>query len=581
MFFLKSKKISSILILTTIITMLCSNIPTVQAKLQFSDVSTEYEYATAIYSLLNDGIIEAQKQSDNTYLFKPYESISRGETVKLITTALIGKNTNTLGTTVKFSDIPESHWANKYVKYATETQIVSSYPDGTFRPDNPITYGEVVKMLVCAKGYANKYKETSPWYDGYIELATQLGITKNIVHPGNWEVSRALVALLIYNFIHEKSIPVLYFSGNLSNMTNKKDERKITVSYKSNNISFDCYAKIKLQGTSSLAYNKKNYTINFYKDSSYSEKNKVDVGWGAQNKYCLKANWIDKTHSRNVVTANLVTQMQKKYNVLNIAPANGAIDGFPVEIYINNAYHGLYTLNIPKDEWMFNMDSSNPDNIVVGGEDWGPETLFKAMPNFKMWEVEVGEDNDYTLDKLNRLFNFVMNTSDEEFKAHINEYLSLDACLNYYIMTDMSYLLDNLGKNMLLATYDGNVWYPCLYDLDTAWGTNERGAGLLKYEQYLVGFDYTRLFHRIEQCFPDKLSQRYFELRQDVLSRNNILFKFNGFKNLIPETAFARELLKWGPNLPGYSISQIETFLDNMMPRLDNKYNNMRINANK
>ena len=178
---------------------------------------------------------------------------------------------------------------------------------------------------------------------------------------------------------------------------------------------------------------------------------------------------------------------------------------------------------------------------------------------------------------MNRLFDFVMNTSDEEFKTHINEYLSLDACLNYYIMTDMAYLLDNLGKNMLLATYDGNVWYPCLYDLDTAWGTNERGDGLLKYEQYLVGFDYTRLFERIEQCFPDKLSQRYFELRQDVLSRNNILFKFNGFKNLIPETAFARELLKWGPVLPGYGTSQIETFLDNMIPRLDNKYNNMKI----
>ena len=118
-------------------------------------------------------------------------------------------------------------------------------------------------QMTGTKGFANKYKETSPWYDGYIELATQLGITKNIVHPGNWEVSRALVAQLIYNFIHEKSIPVLYFSGNLSNMTNKKDERKITVSYKSNNISFDCYAKIKLQGTSSLAYNKKNYTATF------------------------------------------------------------------------------------------------------------------------------------------------------------------------------------------------------------------------------------------------------------------------------------------------------------------------------
>ena len=31
------------------------------------------------------------------------------------------------------------------------------------------------------------------------------------------------------------------------------------------------------------------------------------------------------------------------------------IDGYPVEIYINGEFLGLYTWNIPKDKWTFNM----------------------------------------------------------------------------------------------------------------------------------------------------------------------------------------------------------------------------------
>ena len=556
---------------------LFSGVEVAKAEFLFPDVSKEYEYAKAIYSLVEEGIINGETQSDGEILFRPYRIISRAEVVKLITIALIGEKEANLKISKEFPDVPKEHWASKYVNYAVETGIVNCYPDGTFKPEAEATYGEVVKMLVCAKDYAGRYKTTDPWYDGYIDIAYHAGITGNIIHPGNWGVSRALTAQLIYNFKNVKPIPKLYLAGDVHNLPLTKEDRKISVWYESSELSFGSYAKIKLQGTSSMAYAKKNYTINFYKDSSFSEKLKVDVGWGKQSKYCLKANWIDKTHARNVVTAKLVTQMQKKYGVMETAPENGAIDGFPVEVYINGDFQGLFTMNIPKDEWMFNMDKDNPDNIVVGGDDWGPETQFEAMPNLKMWEVEVGEENDYTLQKLNRLFDFVINSSDEEFKKNFGEYLSLDSTLNYYIMTDFAYLIDNLGKNMLLATYDGKVWYPSLYDLDSSWGTNTAGDGLFGYEENAMGFWHNNLFERLEKCFPHELATRYFELRKDILTKNNILFKFNAFANLVPEETYRKELNKWGPNLPGYGISQIESYLDVIVPRLDAKYADFKI----
>ena len=102
--------------------------------------------------------------------------------------------------------------------------------------------------------------------------------------------------------------PKLYFTGDMSKITDpkqtsKKIECDIDFEYRSRGQIVNGAAKIKIQGTSSTQYAKKNYTINFYEDSTYGSKKKINVGWGAQSKYCLKANWIDKTHSRNVVTA--------------------------------------------------------------------------------------------------------------------------------------------------------------------------------------------------------------------------------------------------------------------------------------
>lgn len=368
-------------------------------------------------------------------------------------------------------------------------------------------------------------------------------------------------------------IPKLYFEGDLSEMKNKKDIRHISVTYRDGVRDFEGFAEIKLQGTSSLAYNKKNYTITLFRDEGHEEKLKVDMGWGAQSKYCLKANWIDRTHARNVVTARLVTQAQQQYNVLPDAPRNGAIDGFPVEIYLNGRFFGLYTLNIPKDEWMFNMDGDNPNHIVLCGEGWDNPNYFRAEPDFESWAVEVGEESPETLAKVSRLFDFIMNSSDEEFRQDFGKYLDLDAALNYYVFTDVAYMIDNRGKNMLLATYDGQKWFLQLYDLDSCWGSSTNGREIHYDVDAMPGImDKTLLFERLADNFAPELATRYFELREGVLSRENILREFRAFREEIPTLSFVKENLRWGPVIRGFGIKQIETFLDDTTQARDQRY---------
>lgn len=374
----------------------------------------------------------------------------------------------------------------------------------------------------------------------------------------------------------KKEILKLYLYGDMSEMNDKKDVRSIMAIFQNEGESVNCYATIKVQGTSSLSYEKKNYTIRFFEDYAHEVEKPVDIGWGAQHEYCLKANWIDKTHSRNIVTANLAAEIQKKYGVLEQAPNNGLIDGFPVEVYVNGQYHGLYTWNIPKGAWQFGMDEDDPNHIVMCGETWDSATVFKAEPDFEAWSVEAGPETEESLLKFIRMADFVMHSSDEEFKAHFGEYIDLDATLNYYVLAEFAYLLDNFGKNMLIVTYDGKVWYPSLYDLDTSWGTDYTGLELWDYENELPNFARMNdLAERVQLLFPQELHDRYFELREDILTKEHILEMFHEFDRSIPAAAKERENGRWGKNIPGYGLDQIEEYLDTVMERLDEKYENL------
>lgn len=77
-----------------------------------------------------------------------------------------------------YSDVAEANWYHAYVENLTAYGIVNGYPDGTFRPENELTRGEFLKLLVCAVapgeiGEAESYH----WAGRYLTTAVNLGIT--------------------------------------------------------------------------------------------------------------------------------------------------------------------------------------------------------------------------------------------------------------------------------------------------------------------------------------------------------------------------------------------------------------------
>jgi peptide/nickel transport system substrate-binding protein len=85
--------------------------------------------------------------------------------------------------TVVASDL-SGHWAEQIIGQLVEKGFISGYPDGTFKPDNPVTRAEFIKILSSVLGMVQKFGLDSQfsdvgqedWFFGYVMGAVSNGI---------------------------------------------------------------------------------------------------------------------------------------------------------------------------------------------------------------------------------------------------------------------------------------------------------------------------------------------------------------------------------------------------------------------
>lgn len=329
------------------------------------------------------------------------------------------------------------------------------------------------------------------------------------------------------------------------------------------------FASVKWQGTSSQAYEKKNYTIKLYDDEALSSPLNIEFksSWGTHNKYVLKANHIDGTHARNICSAKLWggavksrTSSDEYLTRLNTLVNGGAIDGYPVLLFINDEYRGLYTLNIPKDAYMFGMNGEGKEAILCG-ESHEDATRFKAsaLLDESDWTIEYKSDS-FTNEELITSFNKIQSAcalQGEEFKTEIEKVCDVNSVIDYIIYLLMFHMPDNYDKNMLMATYDGNYWFASMYDMDTSFGINWDGTSIYNASSNIDVEDsfifYNRLLKRVYQNYYDELKARYNQLVTSTLSVGNVASVINNFVVKVPRPVFNQEPMLY-PSIPNSSI---------------------------
>ena len=390
-----------------------------------------------------------------------------------------------------------------------------------------------------------------------------------------------------------KSVMRIVGDVNLVNQTNnKKFEVPVDIYF------YSAYGKeydfiiyqcgLRIQGTSSTTYPRKNYRIYFSRSTKYGTKLYVNGVEVADFKYsfkpgarpidifCLKADFSDSSSTHNTGAVRVVNDIWKRCGWLT--PPQMAykgnydvrigVDGFPIDLFYDNngtgenVYLGKYNFNNEKSGsgiiyGFEGIEGFNDEAALKGGRNKcicleflnNSETLClfgtSNMDTFDdALEFRFKADDTWATahedDKaaVKRLWEWIYSCKGNPTKLlnEYAEYFGNDSPFAWYLITDYFMAVDNRAKNMMLVTWDGKIWYFIPYDMDTVFG--ERNDSVLKYDYTITwetmdesigsyafaGHD-SVLWELVRGC-PDKLREVADKLRS-TMSLEYVLKVFN------------------------------------------------------
>lgn len=369
---------------------------------------------------------------------------------------------------------------------------------------------------------------------------------------------------------------VLRIVGNvpLVNETNtKKFEVSVDIYFYSGfgkQYDFICKgAGLRIQGTSSTTYPRKNYRI--YLDRKKKYNTTLIVGGVEQQElkyaftpgavpvsvFTIKADFAESSSTHNTGLAKLIDETFRRAGILTPPQKTSqgvriAIDGFPMDAFFDldgsgkNTYLGKYNFNNDKsgseevfgfvkdDKCMCLEFLNNSESLALFATD--NMATFKTALEFRHPDgVEWDTASEAQKTSVRRLWKWIVSCKGNatKFKREVADYFDVESLTGWYVLTEYFMMVDQRAKNMMLATWDGLHWYFLPYDNDTVIG--ERNDGKLVYD-YTIDentFDNTigsyayaghdsLLWQLVREALPDKLHETAQKIRA-TMSKERVL----------------------------------------------------------
>nr|WP_275942638.1 cadherin-like beta sandwich domain-containing protein [Paenibacillus alba] len=159
--------------------------------------------------------------------FKPNKSITRAEVSSIFVKAIA--KPQSLVASQNFKDVADQHWAAGAIHQAQKAEWLSGYPDGSFKPDAPITRGELAAIIVKINKLAvnndvQAFVDTkNHWAAGYIQAAKASGLMSGY-EDGSFRPDQPLTraeAVKVINNLLKRPTPKL--GKNVWNDVSQKD----------------------------------------------------------------------------------------------------------------------------------------------------------------------------------------------------------------------------------------------------------------------------------------------------------------------------------------------------------------------
>lgn len=366
------------------------------------------------------------------------------------------------------------------------------------------------------------------------------------------------IKILAYNnnsycetFLQFSGLPIINIQTNGQEIGDEEIivESKIIDPYYSSRDSeeyIESKANMRLRGATTRYLPKSPYKYELIKEDN-TTRNKKLLGMRNDDDWILDALYVDPSNIRNILSCELWNQINS-YNTTNDYDID--IKGEFVEIFINNKYNGIYVLKEPVDAKTVGINK-NQDAFLIKGNDAiydynsdgnRVEKYKNVQENYSsIFMIEHPKD----VDNLEAYFKKINEYFEVNFKPDL-EYLentfNLNNLIDYNILVNACQAKDNFStKNVYYYMENSDSKIDLVpWDIDMSWGLDYNGEepNLITKTAYAFSYDdydeyCTMYFKENSEEYNKIVSDRYRELRESVLSYENVESICNNYRNLL------------------------------------------------
>lgn len=330
---------------------------------------------------------------------------------------------------------------------------------------------------------------------------------------------------------------------------------------------YESNCKLKVQGSSSLGNPEKNYTIKL--------PNNLSIYGFNHNSYNLKCNYIDPSQLRNLIGAELwhkaldyfyplSTGVIKTADNNHITTENddelsttvptievqktpwfGCSLGNICPVFHNGKFHGLYTFQLAKNNYLFGMDESKA-NYFLSVDSWNMNGNPTPDESYSIEELNSADETTIQ-ETLNTLGNLYTIENDEAFIQALNQITDLRLFEIYMAFALATFHWDGIGRNVILYSYDGTHIYPSVWDMDCILINSWTPAEIIAFNPstMLSRLRWNALFNRILEADKDNFKTIYNSMRDNVINKYTILKVIEKLEQAVNNTLYTLDYSTW------------------------------------
>lgn len=371
--------------------------------------------------------------------------------------------------------------------------------------------------------------------------------------------------------------------------------------------SLKAYGQIKVQGSSTAQWPKKNWSLKFYADEARTEKLLIKIGDSvASDQWIAKAEWIDPSMLRNALSYRLweaMVQSRPSYPQYEVdhawisqdqvmrgsqSGAQGFPKSYPAQVKVDGEHYGLSLLILGHDPANFNIDVTDPKHVYMEFDARGGYTAEKTWEKFSVEGIgqwidgyhprneEFTREQKASIDALGSLINGSLEDFIEQFDDHFDKTNMIDMLLFIEVIYDW----DAVAQDIEMVTYDLGKWYFLPWDKDTAFGMWWEESGLIDGSEVklLINYDEEdptqKPWFKTYHAFRSDVEARYAQLRSEgVFSVQGLGELAGDVTRKIPKALWEAERDKWEPegrpSLHETSTAQLLSWFEKRLEILD------------